>query len=76
MWELWVILTERQTSPQNPKRQHRLRGKLADREVRGKSLQQWQYEVTASGRVWYCPDPEDRRVWVVSASVSHPKATD
>jgi hypothetical protein len=39
-------------------------------------LPQWQYEVTAGGRIWYCPDARHRIVWVVAASPSHPKATE
>ena len=27
-WEAWVVLTERPTTPENPYRQHRLRGQL------------------------------------------------
>lgn len=76
-WEAWVILTERPTQPENPSRQHRLRGKaLSTRDVRGKSLDQWQYEVTAGGRIWYCPDPAGRIVWVVFAGAGHPKETE
>lgn len=75
-WETWIVLTERPTAPENPARQHRLRGGLATRDVGGRILQQWQYEVTAGGRVWYCPDPDRRIVWVVSAGPSHPKATE
>lgn len=56
-WEAWVVLTERPTSPENPARQHRLRGSLGQRVVGGTTLDQWQYEVTAGGRIWYCPDP-------------------
>jgi hypothetical protein len=75
-WEAWVVLTERPAVPENPARQHRLRGALATREVRGKVLPQWQYEVTAGGRIWYCPDPEERIVWIVSAGPGHPKETE
>ena len=75
-WEAWIVLTERPTTPENPGRQHRLRGSLAEREVNGRPLGQWQYEVTSGGRIWYCPDPENRVVWVVAASTSHPKATE
>lgn len=75
-WEAWVVLTERPTWPENPSRQHRLRGRLASREINGATLEQWQYEVTAGGRIWYCPDPSTRVVWVVLASVAHPKATE
>ena len=70
------MLTERPMRPENPARQHRLRGQLATREIIGRPLDQWQYEVTAGGRIWYCPDEERRIVWVVAASPSHPKATE
>jgi hypothetical protein len=75
-WEAWIILTERPISPENPARQHRLRGRLARRDIGGRSLEQWQYEVTSGGRVWYCPDPDKRIVWVVSAGTAHPKVTE
>lgn len=75
-WEAWVVLTDRPTHPENPARQHRLRGKLAERQVSGQTLEQWQYEVTAAGRIWYCPDAERRIVWVVAAGPAHPKATE
>ena len=75
-WEAWVVLTERPARPENHARQHRLRGQLAERVVGGRTLEQWQYEVTAAGRIWYCPDPERRIVWVVAASPGHPKATE
>jgi hypothetical protein len=39
-------------------------------------LEQWQYEVTAGGRIWYCPDPQDKIVWIVVASTAHPKLTE
>ncbi|MEV0028263.1 hypothetical protein [Nocardia sp. NPDC050793] len=44
--------------------------------IAGRELEQWQYEVTAAGRIWYCPDPERRVVWVVLARSGHPKQTD
>ncbi len=37
--------------PENPARQHRLRGPLATHEIGGRHLDQWQYEVTAGGRI-------------------------
>jgi hypothetical protein len=55
---------------------NRLRGALGSREVGGKVLAQWQYEVTAGGRIWYCPDLDRMLVWVVAASPAHPKATE
>ena len=75
-WEAWTVLTERPTRPENPARQHRVRGQLAQRQVGGRLLDQWQYEVTAAGQIWYCPEPERRIVWVVAASPAHPKATE
>lgn len=75
-WEAWIVLTERPTEARNSARRHRLRGGLATRTIGGRVLEQWQYEVTAGGRIWYCPEPERQIVWVVAASPSHPKATD
>ena len=57
-------------------RQHRLRGSLGDRAVNGVEMEQWQYEVTAGGRVWYFIDDDRRTVWMTDASVDHPKATE
>jgi hypothetical protein len=70
------MLTERPTAPENPARQHRLRWELATRQIGAATLDQWQYEVTAGGRIWYCPDPVRRIVWVVMASTAHPKGTE
>ncbi len=68
----YEALTQYPTSPQRPKRQHRLKGQLSTRMVNGRDLEQWQYEVTCSGRIWYCPDPEKRVIWVMYASPQHP----
>lgn len=62
MGDAWVAVAERPA-----RRQHRLRGRLAEREVGGRRLPQWQYEVPGEGRIWYCPDAERRVVWVVAA---------
>jgi hypothetical protein len=71
--ETLVVLSERPVRPLDPARQHRLRGRLAERVVGGRTLQQWQYEITAGGRIWYCPDPERRIVWIVAvAAPLHP----
>ncbi|WP_171049936.1 hypothetical protein [Nocardia cyriacigeorgica] len=45
--------------------------KLGDRE-----LEQWQYEVTAGGRIWYLIDDETRTLWITKAVVGHPGVTD
>jgi hypothetical protein len=62
MGEAWAVVAGRPA-----RRRHRLRGRLAEREIGGRRLQQWQYEVPGEGRVWYCPDAERRVVWVVAA---------
>jgi hypothetical protein len=57
-------------------RQHPLRGNLGTRDVSGQTMEQWQYEVTAGGRLWYCIDDNRRTVWLMDAMVGHPKATE
>lgn len=57
-------------------RHHPLKGGLATGTYRGRSLPQWQIEVTGGGRVWYLLDEHQRTVWVVQAGTGHPKATD
>src|SRR2546427_263261 len=43
---------------QRTERQHPLKGSLGTRCVNGEMLEQWQYEVTGGGRLWYCIDDE------------------
>jgi hypothetical protein len=74
--EAWLVMTEHPTVPNNPARQHRLRGSLATCTVAGRTLEQWQYEVTGAGRIWYCPDPDQRITWLVLAATGHPKTTE
>lgn len=57
-------------------RQHRLKGGLGTRIVNGKTMEQWQYEVTSGGRLWYCIDDERRTVWLTDAMPGHPKVTE
>jgi hypothetical protein len=56
-------------------RQHPLRGGLGLRTVNGEAMEQWQYEVTGAGRLWYCIDDNTRTVWLTDATPGHPKAT-
>ena len=60
----------------NPGRIAQLRRELGQRIVRGRTLEQWQYEVTGAGRIWYCPDDAERVVHITRASTGHPKETD
>lgn len=57
-------------------RQHPLKGSLAAAAHNGKTLPQWQYEVTAGGRIWYLVDHATRTCWIKHAGTGHPKATD
>lgn len=61
---------------QRDQRQHPLKGSLGHRAVNGVEMEQWQYEVTGAGRVWYCIDDEHRTVWMTDCSVGHPKITE
>jgi hypothetical protein len=55
---------------------YRLRGELSTRTFGGRELEQWQIKVNSGGRIWYLPDDDDRTVWVIKATPSHPKETD
>lgn len=57
-------------------RQHPLKGELAMRDVKGTKLEQWQFEVTGAGRVWYCVDDQHHRVLLTLATTGHPKSTE
>lgn len=72
------IAWERITSDprQRDDRQHPLRGNLGKRSINGEPLEQWQYEVTSAGRLWYCIDDVRRMVWLTDAMPGHPKATE
>ncbi|MEO3798390.1 hypothetical protein [Nonomuraea sp. B1E8] len=69
----WVALTG------NPRhvdcRQHRLKGALGVVKVGGASLEQWQYEATSGGRLWYAIDDEERTLWSTCAGTGHPRRT-
>ncbi|MEU0539268.1 hypothetical protein ABZ319_05300 [Nocardia sp. NPDC005978] len=53
-----------------------MHGPLATRSIGGNLLDQWQYEVTAGGRIWYCPQTEKCIVWIVYAGTGHPGLTE
>jgi hypothetical protein len=70
----WERIT---TDPrQRDTRQHPLKGTLGSRVVNGEPLEQWQFEVTGAGRLWYCIDDARRIVWLMEAATGHPKSTD
>jgi hypothetical protein len=74
--EAWEELTRNPRDRSNPSRQAPLRHALARRVIGGKELEQWQYEVTGAGRIWYCPDDETRTVLLTRATTGHPKETE
>jgi hypothetical protein len=45
------------------------------RKIGGQELEQWQVEVTGGGRIWYCLDEENHKVWIVLAGTGHPRLT-
>jgi hypothetical protein len=63
-------------SRNDPDRQHRLRGRLSDATLGGVDYPQWEYEVTAGGRVRYLVDEPRHTVHLVYASTRHPRDTD
>jgi hypothetical protein len=68
---------ESQPCPMPPTgRQHPLKGTLATDSYAGRTLPQWQYEVTGGGRVWYLVDHESRTCWIKLASTGHPRQTE
>jgi hypothetical protein len=61
---------------QRDSRQHPLKGALGIRLVNGTPMEQWQYEVTGGGRLWYCIDDDHKTVCLTEALTGHPKATE
>jgi hypothetical protein len=70
----WVALT---SDPRRiDRRQHPLKGILGVVKVGSAALEQWQYEVTGGGRIWYAIDDDARTLWITRAGAGHPKQTD
>jgi hypothetical protein len=63
-------------STASPDRSHELFGRLGKGTLGGSEFPQWEYEVTAGGRVRYLVDEAKRTVHLVYASTRHPKDTD
>ncbi|WP_457031489.1 hypothetical protein [Kitasatospora sp. P5_F3] len=70
----WVAITGEPR--QVDQRQHPLKGTLGIVKVAGALLEQWQYEVTGGGRIWYAIDDEQRTLWITRAGTGHPKQTE
>lgn len=70
----WVAITG---DPRHiDQRQHPLKGALGAVKIAGSILDQWQYEVTGGGRIWYAIDDDNRTLWITQAGTGHPKQTD
>jgi hypothetical protein len=70
----WVAIT---SDPRHiDQRQHPLKGALGLVKVGGSAFEQWQYEVTGGGRIWYAIADDDRTLWITRAGAGHPKQTD
>ncbi len=74
--EAWRLLRADPAPRAHTTRHHPLKGPLSVGSYRGVVLPQWQYEVTAGGRIWYLVDVERRRVYLMFAGTGHPKATE
>ncbi|GAA4920853.1 hypothetical protein LX16_4752 [Stackebrandtia albiflava] len=72
----WDLMRNRPPSVVGNERHHRLKGSLRHSTYRGVVHEQWQIEVTGSGRVWYLADVEHRTCWITYAGVRHPKSTE
>jgi hypothetical protein len=73
---LYDKLTANPRAVENRERHGRLKGSLGAVSVKGVAMEQWQYEITGGGRVWFAPQDAKRTVWITWAGTGHPKATD
>ncbi|MCQ4045782.1 hypothetical protein ACFOSC_27800 [Streptantibioticus rubrisoli] len=72
----WQLMRTDPAPATRTERHHRLKGELAHGTHRGQTLDRWQIEVTAGGRIWYLVDPDRRTIWIDRASTRHPRQTD
>ncbi|MEV0852894.1 hypothetical protein [Nocardia fluminea] len=72
----WTDITANPRSMANPHRQHQLKAGLKAVKFGETELDQWQYEVTGGGRIWYAIDDDTRTIWITKASTGHPGVTD
>lgn len=57
-------------------RHHRLKGMLGTGIHNGTYMKQWQYEVTADGRIWYLIDTERRTLCLRHAGTGHARTAE
>jgi hypothetical protein len=75
MATLYDKLTNDPRHVDNPERQGRLIDRLRVATINGELLEQWQYEVSGGGRVWYAINDATRVVWITKATARHPNET-
>lgn len=71
----WDLMRSSPGRPETP-RHSQLRGKLATAEYGGRTLEQWEIEVTGAGRIFYLLDKDKHTVRITKAQAGHPKATE
>ncbi|MFI9385328.1 hypothetical protein [Kutzneria sp. NPDC052558] len=74
--DAWSLMRENPCPTEHGQRHHQLKGTLAREQHGGQVYDQWQIEVTGSGRIWYLVDRSRQTIWVTYASLRHPKATE
>jgi hypothetical protein len=74
-FDAWTAMRQNPIPRTDTSRHHRLRGRIATGNVRGRMLDHWQIEVTGGGRIWYLVDPDEQTVWIDYAGPGHPKET-
>lgn len=72
----WIAITADPRNRDDLARQHRLKFDLKTVKIDGADLEQWQYEVTGGGRIWYAIDDDQRIIWITQAGTGHPRQTD
>jgi hypothetical protein len=72
----WQAMRTNPSPHPETERHHRLKGPLATVPYKGANLPQWQVEVTGAGRIWFLIDEPHKTVWLIKASVGHPKETE
>lgn len=72
----WIAITAAPRGHDNLSRQHRLKFDLKWVKIDNVELEQWQYEVSGGGRIWYAIDDERKILWITQAGTGHPRQTD
>lgn len=73
LWTAWEAIRTGPCPHPHTQRHHPLKGELAKNSA---GQEQWQYEVTGGGRIWYVVDEVKKIVWIQHAGTAHPAATD